>query len=116
MKLKEYLETRKISKNIFKVIVLTVFVLSLNSPSYAYFTSTIEGEGKEIVLSTSDISIKFEDNEAIKKTGLTPGERIIKKFSVTNKCFSFTYSLPTSSHYFTWVCFFKTYIYTTYWI
>ncbi len=30
MKLKEYLETRKISKNIFKVIVLTVFVLSLN--------------------------------------------------------------------------------------
>ena len=84
MKLKEYLETRKISKNIFKVIVLTVFVLSLNSLSYAYFTSTIEGEGKEIVLSTSDISIKFEDNEAIKKTGLTPGERIIKKFSVTN--------------------------------
>ena len=83
MKLKEYLETRKISKNIFKVIVLTVFVLSLNSLSYAYFTSTIEGEGKEIVLSTSDISIKFEDNEAIKKTGLTPGERIIKKFSVT---------------------------------
>ena len=84
MKLKEYLETRKISKNIFKVIVLTVFVLSLNSLSYAYFTSTIEGEGKEIVLSTSDISIKFEDNEAIKKTGLTPGESIIKKFSVTN--------------------------------
>ena len=84
MKLKEYLETRKISKNIFKVIALVLFMTIFNSLSYAYFTSTIEGEGKEIVLSTSDISIKFEDNEAIKKTGLTPGERIIKKFSVTN--------------------------------
>ena len=84
MKLKEYLETRKISKNIFKVIALVLFMTIFNSLSYAYFTSTIEGEGKEIVLSTSDISIKFEDNEAIKKTGLTPGESIIKKFSVTN--------------------------------
>ena len=84
MKLKEYLETRKISKNIFKVIALVLFMTIFNSLSYAYFTSTIEGEGKEIVLSTSDISIKFEDNEAIKKTGLTPGERIIKKLSVTN--------------------------------
>ena len=82
MKLKEYLETRKISKNIFKVIALVLFMTIFNSLSYAYFTSTIEGKGKEIVLSTSDISIKFEDNEAIKKTGLTPGERIIKKFSV----------------------------------
>ncbi len=65
MKLKEYLETRKISKNIFKVIVLTVFVLSLNSLSYAYFTSTIEGEGKvSIGYSSSDTSFN-----SIGKTG-----------------------------------------------
>ena len=84
MKLKEYLETRKIKNNILKVIFLTVFVLSLNSLSYAYFTSSIEGEGKQVVLSTSDISIKFTDNEAINKTGLTPGEEIIKTFSIKN--------------------------------
>ena len=65
IKLKEYLETRKISKNIFKVIVLTVFVLSLNSLSYAYFTSTIEGEGKvSIGYSSSDTSFN-----SIGKTG-----------------------------------------------
>ena len=84
MKLKEMLETRKISKNIIKIAILTVFVLMLNSLSYAYFTSNIEGEGKEMVITTSDISIRFTDNEAIKKTGLTPGDTITKTFSITN--------------------------------
>ena len=84
MKLKEMLETRKISKNILKIAILTVFVLMLNSLSYAYFTSNIEGEGKEMVITTSDISIRFTDNEAIKKTGLTPGDTITKTFSITN--------------------------------
>ena len=84
MKLKEMLETRKISKNIFKVIGLLLFMMVFNSLSYAYFTSSIEGEGKEMVLSTSDISIVFTDNESIKKTGLTPGDTITKTFSITN--------------------------------
>ena len=84
MKLKEMLETRKISGNIIKIALLTIFVLMLNSLSYAYFTSEIEGEGKEMVLSTSDISIVFTDNESIKKTGLTPGDTITKTFSITN--------------------------------
>ena len=84
MKLKEMLESRKISKNIIKIAILTVFVLMLNSLSYAYFTSNIEGEGKEMVITTSDISIRFTDNEAIKKTGLTPGDTITKTFSITN--------------------------------
>ena len=43
MKLEEMLESRKISKNIIKIAILTVFVLMLNSLSYAYFTSNIEG-------------------------------------------------------------------------
>ncbi len=84
MKLKEMLETRKISKNILKVIGLVLFMTIFNSLSYAYFTSNIEGEGKEMVITTSDISIRFTDNEAIKKTGLTPGEEITKTFSITN--------------------------------
>ena len=84
MKLKEMLETRKISKNIFKVVGLLLFMMVFNSLSYAYFTSEIEGEGKEMVLSTSDISIVFTDNESIKKTGLTPGDTITKTFSITN--------------------------------
>ena len=67
MKLKDAIEVRKIGKNILKIVILAVFVLTLNSLSYAYFTSEIEGEGKDIVLSTSDISIKFTDNESIKK-------------------------------------------------
>ena len=84
MKLKEMLETRKISKNILKVIGLVLFMTIFNSLSYAYFTSNIEGEGKEMVITTSDISIRFTDNEAIKKTGLTPGDTITKTFSITN--------------------------------
>ena len=84
MKLKEMLESRKISKNILKVIGLVLFMTIFNSLSYAYFTSNIEGEGKEMVITTSDISIRFTDNEAIKKTGLTPGDTITKTFSITN--------------------------------
>ena len=84
MKLKEMLETRKISKNIFKVVGLLLFMMVFNSLSYAYFTSEIDGVGKEMVLSTSDISIVFTDNESIKKTGLTPGDTITKTFSITN--------------------------------
>ena len=82
MKLKEYLETRKIKNNILKVMFLTVFVLSLNSLSYAYFTSSIEGEGRAL------IGVDEEDT-TIASSGLSGGE---KEVTLT------TANLPTHTH------------------
>jgi len=65
------------------IILVSIFMMF---STYAYFTVNVEGEGKEIVLSTFDqnTTIIYNDTSNVSMVNAYTGDEIIKTFSIEN--------------------------------
>jgi len=66
-------------------IFTTAIILTLIGLSYAYFTGRVTGDKKELVVTSKNIRIVFEDEREISNNSITPGWSESKSFSVKNE-------------------------------
>ena len=75
------------SDKIIKITVvssITFLLLSILALTYAYFSLEIEGNPKDIVMSTGDLRLEYKDETELKLDGAFPGESISKTITVKN--------------------------------
>jgi hypothetical protein len=72
---------------IFSVFGVALFIVCIVAVSYAYFTAKISVQNKEnnsVEVTTTNISVKFTDGEALNVTNVLPGESYSKTFTLEN--------------------------------
>ena len=75
------------SDKIIKITVvssITFLLLSILALTYAYFSLEIEGNPKDIVMSTGDLRLEYKDETELKLDGALPGDSISKVITVKN--------------------------------
>ena len=75
------------NKNIrilFSIIIISLILFSIFSYSYAYFTMKIDGNSKDMVVSTGELKLEYIDGSDIVLNGALPGDFITKKITVAN--------------------------------
>ena len=63
------------------VILLVVAIIGV---SYAYFKLQIEGSGKDIVMETADLRLRYTDGDTITLNNAFPGDNVSKTVTVEN--------------------------------
>ena len=85
------------NNNIIKIILISfviLIILSIAGYSYAYFSLEVEGEPKDITMSTGDLRLIYKDDTELKLVDALPGDSISKVITVNNAgTKSATYSL-----------------------
>ena len=71
-----YFKKQNIKIQLIKLVLLTLFIVGINMISYAYFTASVQGTGKQMTISTSNAIVHFTDNNEINETGIMPGDTI----------------------------------------
>ena len=74
----------KKSKDYFFVGTVIFLCLVLIGVSYAYFKLQIEGTGKDIVMDTGDLRLRYTDGAEITLNNAFPGDTVTKKVTVEN--------------------------------
>lgn len=69
---------------LFVLGISLVTVLALVGISYAYFSLDIQGEGKDMVVTTGELRLVFTDGDAINLEDAEPGATINKTITVEN--------------------------------
>ena len=69
---------------LFVLGISLVTVLALVGISYAYFSLDIQGEGKDMVVTTGELKLVFTDGDAINLEDAEPGATINKTITVEN--------------------------------
>ena len=59
-------------------------VLGVIGFSYAYFSTEVKGEGKNIVLETGDLKLRYTDDSSMSLNDALPGDSIVRTFKVEN--------------------------------
>ena len=79
-------EDMKSDKIIKITVVLSIMflLLSILALTYAYFSLEIEGNPKDIVMSTGDLRLEYKDETELKLDGAIPGDSISKVITVKN--------------------------------
>ena len=73
--------------NITKLSIITIislFMLAVIGFSYAYFSTEVKGEGKNIVLETGDLKLRYTDDSSMSLNDALPGDSIVRTFKVEN--------------------------------
>ena len=74
----------KKTKDYFFVGTVIFLCLVLIGVSYAYFKLQIEGTGKDIVMDTGDLRLRYTDGAEITLNNAFPGDTVTKKVTVEN--------------------------------
>ena len=73
-----------------RVIKILIILFSITSVlgvigfSYAYFSTEVKGEGKNIVLETGDLKLRYTDDSSMSLNDALPGDSIVRTFKVEN--------------------------------
>ena len=73
-----------------RVIKILIILFSITSVlgvigfSYAYFSTEVKGEGKNIVLETGDLKLRYTDDSSMLLNDALPGDSIVRTFKVEN--------------------------------
>ena len=73
--------------NITKITIITIislFIFGLIGLSYAYFSTEVKGEGKNIVLETGNLKLRYTDDASMSLNDALPGDSIVRTFKVEN--------------------------------
>ena len=71
-------------KNIVYVGVVLILLVAVIGITYAYFKLQIEGSGKDIVVNTGDLRLKYTDGDELTLDNAFPGDSVTKKITVEN--------------------------------
>lgn len=66
------------------VMLMTFIILSVIGYSYAYFSLEIEGNPRDIVMSTGDLRLEYKDETELVLEGAMPGDEVSKVITVKN--------------------------------
>ena len=76
------------SKNTYIILVISILlgtsILLMIGLSYAYFNTEVKGEGKNIVLETGDLKLRYTDDSSMSLNNALPGDSIVRTFKVEN--------------------------------
>ena len=73
-----------------RVIKILIILFSITSVlgvigfSYAYFSTEVKGEGKNIVLETGNLKLRYTDDSSMSLNDALPGDSIVRTFKVEN--------------------------------
>ena len=71
-------------KNYVYVGVVLILLVAVIGITYAYFRLQIEGNGKDIVVNTGDLRLKYADGDVLTLENAFPGDSVTKKITVEN--------------------------------
>ena len=63
------------------IVTLTIAIIGV---TYSYFALQIEGSGKDIVVDTGDLRLKYTDNTPLTLSNSVPGDSVTKTITVEN--------------------------------
>ena len=66
------------------ILIIVTSVLGVIGFSYAYFSTEVKGEGKNIVLETGDLKLRYTDDSSMSLNDALPGDSIVRTFKVEN--------------------------------
>ena len=66
------------------ILIIIISVLGVIGFSYAYFSTEVKGEGKNIVLETGDLKLRYTDDSSMSLNNALPGDSIVRTFKVEN--------------------------------
>ena len=69
---------------ILMILVIVTSVLGVIGFSYAYFSTEVKGESKNIVLETGDLKLRYTDDSSMSLNDALPGDSIVRTFKVEN--------------------------------
>ena len=69
---------------ILMILIIVTSVLGVIGFSYAYFSTEVKGEGKNIVLETGDLKLRYTDDSSMSLNDALPGDSIVRTFKVEN--------------------------------
>ena len=69
---------------ILMILIIIISVLGVIGFSYAYFSTEVKGEGKNIVLETGDLKLRYTDDSSMSLNNALPGDSIVRTFKVEN--------------------------------
>ena len=72
---------------VIKILIILfsiTLVLGVTGFSYAYFSTEVKGEGKNIVLETGNLKLRYTDDTSMSLNDALPGDSIVRTFKVEN--------------------------------
>lgn len=66
------------------VAVFTLVCITISGASYAYFTVSISGSGKEVGATAATLKAEYSDGDAINATNIFPGWSVNKTITIKN--------------------------------
>ncbi len=72
---------------VIKILIILfsiTLVLGVTGFSYAYFSTEVKGEGKNIVLETGNLKLRYTDDSSMSLNDALPGDSIVRTFKVEN--------------------------------
>lgn len=73
----------RVIKVLFVTFIVTLSIAIIGF-TYSYFALQIEGSGKNIVVDTGDLRLKYTDNTALALSNAVPGDSVTKTITVAN--------------------------------